>query len=110
MKKLFVAVALVMGMGTSVVLAENVTKTNTEVVSVADEFVVIELKDVPQAVQDAAAKNYAGTTIKEAHAKTAEDGTKTYKLVLVNAEQVETIALFNDKGEEVKEEANQTAE
>ena len=102
MKKLFVAVALVMGMGTSVVLADNVTKTNTEVVNTADEYVVIELKDVPQAVQDAVAKNYAGSSIKEAHAKTAEDGTKTYKLILVNGEQVETIILVNDKGEEVK--------
>ena len=106
MKKLFVAVALVMGMGTSVVLAENATKTNTEAVSVTNEFVVIELKDVPQAVQDAVAKNYAGSTIKEAHAKTAEDGTKTYKLILVDANQAETIVLFNDKGEEVKAECN----
>ena len=102
MKKLFVAVALVMGMGTSVALADNVTKANTEVVSVSNEFVVIELKDVPQAVQDAVAKNYAGSTIKEAHAKTVEDGTKIYKLILANAESESTI-LFNDKGEEVKE-------
>ena len=107
MKKLFVAVTLVMGMGTSVVLANNVTCNKTEVVSVADEFVIIELKDVPQAVQDAVAKNYEGSAIKEAHAKTAEDGTKTYKLILVNGEQTETIVLFNDKGEEVKAECNQ---
>ena len=107
MKKLFVAVALVMGMGTSVVLADNVTKTNTETVCTNNEFVVIELKDVPQAVQDAVTKNYEGYTIKEAHAKTAEDGTKTYKLILANSE-AESIVLFNDKGEEVKQtECNQ---
>jgi len=102
MKKLFVAAALVMGMSTSVVLADNVTKTNTETVSVSNEFVVIELKNIPQAVQDAVAKNYAGSTIKEAHAKTTEDGTKIYKLILANSESESTI-LFNDKGEEVKE-------
>ena len=73
----------------------------------ADEYVVIELKDVPQAVQDAAAKNCEGSTIKEAHVETAEDGTKTYKLILVDADQQETILLFNEKGEPVKEEAAQ---
>ena len=107
MRKIFVAVALIMGMGTSVVLADNVTSNKAETVCVADEFVVIELKDVPQAVQDAVAKNYEGSTIKEAHAKTAEDGTKTYKLILVDANQAETIVLFNDKGEEVKAECKQ---
>ena len=103
MKKIFVAVALVMGLGTSVALADNVKCNKTETVCVTDEFVIIELKDVPQAVQDAVAKNYAGSTIKEAHAKTAEDGTKTYKLVLVDANQTESIILFNDKGEEMKQ-------
>ena len=107
MKKIFVVVALVMSMGTSVVLAGNVTMTNTEFVSTSNEFVVIELKDVPQAVQDAVAKNYEGYTIKEAHAKTTEDGTKIYKLILANSES-ESIVLFNDKGEEIKEtECNQ---
>ena len=103
MKKLFVAVALVMGMGASVALADNTTCNKAEIVRVADEYVVIELKDVPQAVQDAVSKNYEGSTIKEAHAKTTEEGTKIYKLILVNDEQVESIILFNDKGEEVKE-------
>ena len=103
MKKLFVAAALVMSLGTSVVLADNVKSNKTESVCVADEFVVIELKDVPQAVQDAVAKNYEGSSIKEAHAKTAEDGKKTYKLILVDGNQAESIILFNDKGEEVKQ-------
>lgn len=103
MKKIFVAVALVMGMGTSVALADNVTCNKTETVCVADDFIVIELKEVPQAVQDAVAKNYEGSTIKEAHAKTDEDGTKTYRLILVDDEQAETIVLFNAKGEEVKQ-------
>ena len=93
MKKIFATLALAMGLSTSVALAGNVF----------DEFVVIELKDVPQAVQDAVAKNYEGSTIKEAHAETAEDGTKTYKLIVVDANQAETILLFNEKGELVKE-------
>lgn len=96
MKKIFVALALIMGLGTSVAFA-----------NAADEYVVIELKDVPQAVQDAAAKNCEGSTIKEAHVETAEDGTKTYKLILVDADQQETILLFDEKGEPAKEEAAQ---
>lgn len=108
MKKLFVAAVLVMGMGTSVVLANKTMNTNVVTVVMADEYAPIELKDVPQAIQDAVAKNYAGSAIKEAHVKTAEDGTKTYKLVLVNAEQAESTVFFNDKGEEMKEtECNQ---
>ena len=103
MKKLFVAVALVMGMGTSVALTNNTMNASVATVVMADEYAPIELKDLPQAIQDAVAKNYAGSAIKEAHVKTAEDGTKTYKLVLVNAEQAESTVLFNDKGEEVKE-------
>lgn len=104
MKKLFVAVALVMGLGTSVAVA-NTMMNEVEVSVMVNEFTPIEVKDLPQAIQDAVAKNYAGNAIKEAHVKTAEDGVKTYKLVLINGENAECILLFNENGEEVKEEA-----
>ena len=55
MKKLFVAVALVMGLGTSVVFAENF-HTNVDSVALINEFKPIDVKDLPQAVQDAIAK------------------------------------------------------
>ena len=103
MKKLFVAVALVMGLGTSVAMASNVYTNSVETVIPTDDYTQIELKYVPQAITDAIAKNYKGNTIKEAHVKTAEDGTKTYKIILIDGEDTETIVLFNDKGEEVKE-------
>lgn len=102
MKKLFVAVALVMGLGTSVAMATNSMDANVETTVLADEYTKVELKDVPQAVQDAVAKKYAGNSIKEAYVKAHEDGTKVYKLVLVNAEQTESTVHFNEKGEEVK--------
>jgi len=107
MKKLFVAVALVAGLGTSVSFANNTTNINMVTVVLADEYTLIELKDVPQAIQDAVAKNYANSAIKEAHVKANEDGTKTYKLILINADQSEIIVLFNEAGEELKEEAAQ---
>ena len=103
MKKLFVAVALVMGLSTSMALANNVWTNPVETVISTDEYIQIELKHVPQAITDAVAKNYEGNTIKEAHVKTDENDAKTYKLILIDGENAETIVLFNDKGEEVKE-------
>ena len=103
MKKLFVAVALVMGLGTSVVLAGNAWTNNVETMIPTDEYTLIELKYLPQAITDAVAKNYEGNSIKEAYVKTAEDGTKTYKIILIDGEDTETTVLFNEKGEEVKE-------
>ena len=103
MKKLFVAVALVMSLGTSVVLANNLWNNPVETMIPTDEYTLIELKYLPQAITDAVAKNYEGNAIKEAHVKTAEDGTKTYKLILIDGDNTETIVLFNEKGEEVKE-------
>ena len=103
MKKLFVAVALVMGLSTSTALANNVWTNPMEMVITTDEYIQIELKYVPQAITDAVAKNYEGNSIKEAYVKTAEDGIKTYKIILIDGEDTESIVLFNEKGEEVKE-------
>ena len=103
MKKLFVAVALVMALGTSVALAGNEWTNNAETVAPNDDYTQIELKHVPQAITDAVAKNYEGNSIKEAYVKTAEDGNKTYKIILMDGEETETTVLFNEKGEEVKE-------
>lgn len=49
MKKLFVAVALVMGLGTSVAFAENF-HTSVDSVNIVNEFKPIEVKELPQAV------------------------------------------------------------
>lgn len=106
MKKLFVAVALFMGLGTSVTMANNIG-VNTEVTVMVNEYTPVDLKDVPQAIKDAVAKNYANSAIKEAHVKTAEDGTKTYKIILVDAEQTETPVLFSENGEEIVQEEQQ---
>ena len=90
MKKLFVAVALVMGIGTSV-FAYNM-----------NDFTPIEVKDLPAAVQEAITKNYADLTIKEASVEAKEDGTKTYKVVLTDKEGTESTVLFSESGEVLK--------
>ena len=102
MKKLFVAVALVMGLGTSVAFASNVANT-MEVSVMVNEFTPIEVKDLPQAVQDAIAKAYPEATIKEASVEVKEDGaTKHYKVVLVDKENAESTTFFCEDGKEVK--------
>lgn len=97
MKKLFVAVALVMGLGTSVVFAENF-HASVDSVNIVNEFKPIEVKDLPQAVLDAAAKDYAEFTIKEAYVEEVE-GTKTYKVVLTDTEDNTAAVLYTEKGE-----------
>ena len=65
MKKLFLAVALVMGLGTSVAFANNIV-SDVEIVTMINEFKPIDVKELPQAVQDAIKENYSEATIKEA--------------------------------------------
>ena len=103
MKKLFVAAALLMSMGTSGMFANIPNNIDIAINAVMDDYTSIELKDVPQAIKDTVAKNYEGNAIKEAYVKMDEDGNKTYKIVLIDAEETESVVLFNDKGEEVKE-------
>ena len=73
MKKFFVAVALVMGLGTTVAFAENLT-SGVETVMAVNDFTPIEVKDLPAAVTEAIAKNFAESTVKEAAVEAAEDG------------------------------------
>ena len=101
MKKLFVAVALVMGLGTTVAFAENLT-SGVETVMAVNDFTPIEVKDLPAAVQEAITKNYAESTIKEAAVEANEDGTKTYKVVLTDEEGTESTVLFSESGEVLK--------
>ena len=101
MKKIFVAVALVMGLGTTVAFAENLT-SDVETVMAVNDFTPIEVKDLPAAVQEAITKNYAESTIKEAAVEANEDGTKTYKVVLTDEEGTESTVLFSESGEVLK--------
>ncbi len=102
MKKLFVAVALVMSLGTTVAMAEDVKKNAVETCVKANEFKPIETKDLPAAVQEAINKNYAGSTIKQAEVEAKEDGTKTYKIVMTDQNGTESTVMFNEKGEVLK--------
>ena len=69
MKKVLVALAMVMGLGSSVAFAYVVSGTQSveqTQQNPQDEFTKVEVKDLPQAVMNVLAKDYEGAVIKEA--------------------------------------------
>ena len=101
MKKLFVAAALVMGLGTSATFADNFM-VDSVTVTMINDFTPIEVKDLPAAVTEAIAKNFAESIVKEAAVEATEDGSKTYQVVLTDKEGTENTVFFNEKGEILK--------
>ena len=99
MKKLFVAVALVMGVGTTVAFAADNQTTAASVAVAVNDFVPVEVDDLPQAVKDTLAKDYADYMVKEAAVEANEDGTQTYKVTLTAQDDTEQTVLFSEYGE-----------
>ena len=99
MKKLFVAVALVMGVGTTVAFAADNQTTAASVAVAVNDFVPVEVDDLPQAVKDTLAKDYA---VKEAAVEANEDGTQTYKVTLTAQDDTEQTVLLSENGEVLK--------
>ena len=102
MKKLFVAVALVMGVGTTVAFAADNQTTTASVAVAVNDFVPVEVDDLPQAVKDTLAKDYADYMVKEAAVETNEDGTQTYKVTLTAQDDTEQTVLLSENGEVLK--------
>lgn len=102
MKKLFVAVALVMGVGTTVAFAADNQTTTASVAVAVNDFVPVEVDDLPQAVKDTLAKDYADYMVKEAAVEANEDGTQTYKVTLTAQDDTEQTALLSENGEVLK--------
>ena len=102
MKKVLVAVALVMGLGSSVAFAQNAENANAVVATAQapqDEYTKIEVKDLPAAVTEALGKAYPESTIKEASVTTKEEG-KLYKVVVTQKDGTDVTVVLNEKGEE----------
>ncbi|MCD8229913.1 MAG: hypothetical protein LUD70_22250 [Bacteroides ovatus] len=105
MKKVLVAVALVMGLGSSVAFAQEVnnsTAVETTAQAPQDEFTKIDAKELPAEVMNTLAKSYEGASIKEAYVAAKETG-KVYKVIITTKDTQEVTVLMNEKGEEVKE-------
>ena len=99
MRKIFVAIALIAGLGTSSVALQ--CKTTNEIsiqLNVAD-YTPIEVKDLPQAIQDALTKNFSEYTVKSAAYQEDEDGVKIYQVTVVDEEGTEANIFFTEKGE-----------
>lgn len=102
MKKLFVVVALVMGVGTTVAFAADNQTTAASVAVAVNDFVPVEVDDLPQAVKDTLAKDYADYMVKEAAVEANEDGTQTYKVTLTAQDDTEQTVLLSENGEVLK--------
>lgn len=103
MKKVLVAVAMVLGMGTSVAFAQEVKdSTVVEAQATPVEFTKIDAATLPQEVINALAKDNEGATIKEAFVAEKPEG-KVFKVIIVTKEAQEVTAFLNEKGEAVKE-------
>lgn len=102
MKNLFVAVALVMGVGTTVAFAADNQTTAASVAVAVNDFVPVEVDDLPQAVKDTLAKDYADYMVKEAAVEANEDGTQTYKVTLTAQDDTEQTVLLSENGEVLK--------
>ena len=98
MKKVLVAVALVMGLGSSVAFAQNAENANAVVATAQapqDEYTKIEVKDLPAAVTEALGKAYPESTIKEASVTTKEEG-KFYKVVVTQKDGTDVTVVLNE--------------
>lgn len=102
MKKILFATMLVLGTGTSMAIANDVKSDSVEINVQLNDFQPIEVDSLPEAVKEAIAKNYSEATIKSASAEVAEDGTATYQIVLVTADETECTIKMNEKGEPVE--------
>ena len=96
MKKIFLSLVFLFGVGTFV-MADDTMKVKNDTVTVEDGFKNIDLKEVPQSVKDAIAKKYPESTLKSASLSLKEEGVKAYRIVYVTKEGVENSILINIK-------------
>ena len=105
MKKVLVALAMIMGLGTSVAFASvsgDTLAVEQTLQTPQDEFTQIAAKELPAAVINALAKDYEGASIKEAFVSERETG-KVYKVIVTVIKEDQSTedvtVLLNEKGE-----------
>ena len=96
MKKVLVAVVLMMGIGSFSAFAAEIS---VDSVVIACE-VKVEVKDLPGVVTQSIEKSYPDSVIQEVYVAEKTEG-KLFKVILL-IEGKEAIAIFNEKGEEMK--------
>ena len=101
MKKIVLMVAVVACVAfASQSVQASAVQVSVEIV-MQDDFVIIELKELPQAVLDAIAKSYEGCAVKEAYVAETDEA-KKYKIVLVDKDQKEQTIVLNEQGEVIE--------
>lgn len=96
---MIMAIATSVSFATQAINPVEITINPQEVVT-QDEFVVIEVKDLPAPVVESIRKTYAESVIKKAFVTQTEK--KIYKVIIVTADQKEVTVLLNEKGEVVE--------
>lgn len=99
MKKVLFAAAMMLTMGITVATSAAEKVSLRGQASVEMDYQTINIKDLPQAVQDAIAAKYPELTIKEAAVEEV-GGTKTYKVTFLDKDGVETVVVYGENGEE----------
>ena len=97
MKKIFLSLVFLFGVGTFV-MADDTMKVKNDTVAVEDGFKNMDLKEVPQSVKDAISKNNPESTLKSVILfLLKEEGVKAYRIIYVTKEGVENSILINIK-------------
>ena len=109
MKKVLVALAMIMGLGTSVAFAGvsgDTLAVEQTLQTPQDEFTKVAAKELPTPVINALAKDYEGAALKNAFVAKKQTR-KLYKVVLTVTKEDQSTedvtVLLNEKGEIVKE-------
>ncbi len=105
MKKVLVALAMILGVSSSVAFAQEAGKSTTAVTETQvpqDEFVKMDPAQLPKAILQVLTTNHGGSSVKEAYVK-EKDGAKIYKVIITTQDGQETEMILNEKGEAIKE-------
>lgn len=98
MKKVFLTAAVIASLGIASVSATPILSLIQMEQSV-EAYVKIEASALPEAVKTAVAKEYEGSTIKEAF---EDKEAKLYKVTVTAADAKEVTVIYNEKGEAQK--------
>ena len=96
-KGYLVLLAVVLGLGTSVVFAEGVKDAKKEqTVKKSPDFIEIYMNDVPETIMDTLACE--GAMIKQAFLSYGADGSRIYKVIILTSSLEETTRYFSEDG------------
>lgn len=103
MKKVLVLLAVILGLGTSVVYAEGVEdakKEQTVKTKKSPDFIEIYMNDVPETIMDTLACE--GSMIKQAFLSYDVNGSRIYKVIVLTSSLEETTKYFSEDGKVIR--------